>query len=193
MYAVEAQRSCLFLLPRLPSRAGRRSIFSSTRWLKPATTVYAHCDVPCGIYDPHQAELAPRTVARMVELIGQLPAGRTETAARQKFVRCIAINEQHAETVKHEIQMIWSGYFKPEHLERDPDLHGRTWKILKLASKNKQNVDAVAAAELEAAVKEFSDIFWSTKKQPSIGRFLNERDVGGQPFGVSVCGTCGGR
>jgi len=135
-----------------------------TSWLKPATTVYAHCDVPCGIYDPHQAELAARTVARMVELIGQIPVGSMELADRQKFVRCVTIKEQHAEIVKHEIQVIWSDYFKPEHIERYPDIHDRTWKILKLASKNKQNIDAAAAAELEAAVKEFSDIFWSTKK-----------------------------
>jgi nickel superoxide dismutase len=135
-----------------------------TRWLKPATTVHAHCDVPCGIYDPHAAELAARTVARMVELIGQLPTENPSVADRAKFVRCITIKEQHAEIVKHEIQVIWSDYFKPEHVERYPDLHDRTWKILKLASKNKQNVDAAAAAELEASVKEFADIFWSTKK-----------------------------
>jgi nickel superoxide dismutase len=135
-----------------------------TRWLKPATTVYAHCDVPCGIYDPHQAELAARTVARMVELIGQLPKENLSEADHNKFVRCVAVKEQHAEIVKHEIQVIWSDYFKPEHLERYPDIHDRTWKILKLAGKNKQNIDAQAAAELEAAVKEFADIFWSTKK-----------------------------
>jgi nickel superoxide dismutase len=134
------------------------------RWLVPATTVYAHCDVPCGIYDPHAAELAARTVARMVELIGQLPKENPSEADRAKFVRCISVKEQHAEIVKHEIQVIWSDYFKPEHLERYPDLHDRTWKILKLASKNKQNIDAAAATELEAAVKEFADIFWSTKK-----------------------------
>jgi len=113
-----------------------------TRWLRPSTTAYAHCDVPCGIYDPHQAELAARTVARMVELIGQLPKENPTEADRAKFVRCIAIKEQHAEIVKHEIQVIWSDYFKPEHLERYPDLHDRTWKILKLADKNKQNIDA---------------------------------------------------
>ena len=135
-----------------------------TSWLKPTTTVYAHCDVPCGIYDPHQAELAARTVARMVELIGQLPAENQSAGDRAKFVRCVTIKEQHAGIVKHEIQVIWSDYFKPEHVERYPDLHDRTWKILKLASKNKQNIDAAAAAELEAAVKEYADIFWSTKK-----------------------------
>jgi nickel superoxide dismutase len=135
-----------------------------TRWLKPSTIVHAHCDIPCGIYDPHQAELAARTVARMVELIGQLPKENRTDADMQKFVRCVAIKEQHAEIVKREIQVIWSDYFKPEHVERYPDLHDRTWKILKLAGRNKQNIDAQAAAELEAAVKEFADIFWSTKK-----------------------------
>ncbi|MGZ6315264.1 MAG: superoxide dismutase, Ni [Candidatus Limnocylindrales bacterium] len=136
----------------------------ATGWLRPPTTAHAHCDVPCGIYDPHVAELAARTVARMVELIGQLPPGSTDVADRNKFVRCVTVKEQHAEIVKHEITVIWADYFKPEHLERYPDLHERTWKILKLAGKNKQNVDAAAAAELEAAVKEFADIFWSTKK-----------------------------
>ncbi len=135
-----------------------------TRWLQPSVTVHAHCDIPCGIYDPHQAELAARTVARMVELIGQIPAGSTEMADRQKFVRCVETKEQHAEIVKREITILWGDYFKPEHLERYPDLHERTWKILKLASKNKQNIDAQAAADLEQAVKEYADIFWSTKK-----------------------------
>ncbi len=60
--------------------------------------------------------------------------------------------------------MIWSDYFKPEHLTAYPDLHDKVWKILKLASKNKQSVDAEAAAQLEASVKEFGEIFWATKK-----------------------------
>jgi nickel superoxide dismutase len=100
----------------------------------------------------------------MVELIGQLPKENQTEADRLKFVRCVTVKEQNAEIVKREIGIIWSDYFKPEHLERYPDLHERTWKILKLASKNKQTIDAGAAAELEAAVKEFADIFWSTKK-----------------------------
>ena len=139
-------------------------MFRVSRWLEPTTVAHAHCDVPCGIYDPHQAELAARTVARMVELIGQLPKENRTEADMAKFIRCVSVKEQHAELVKHEVQVIWSDYFKPEHLEKYPDLHDRVWKILKLASKNKQNIDAQAAADLEAAVKEFSDIFWSTKK-----------------------------
>ena len=135
-----------------------------SRWLAPKTTVRAHCDVPCGIYDPAGAVLAARTVARMVELIGQIDPASNAVADKNKFARCVTVKEQHSELVKHEVQVIWSDYFKPEHLEANPDLHTKVWNVLKLASKNKQNVDAEAAAQLEAAVKEFSDIFWATKK-----------------------------
>ena len=135
-----------------------------TRLLRPTTVVRAHCDIPCGIYDPSEAVLAARTVARMVELIGQIDPSSTSVADRNKLVRCVSVKEQHAEKVKREVQVIWSDYFKPEHLEKIPDLHSKVWNVLKLAGKNKQSVDAGAAAELEAAVKEFADLFWSTKK-----------------------------
>ena len=130
--------------------------------LAPTTVVSAHCDIPCGIYDPHGAVLAAQTVAKMVDLIGTLDGN--SPADRNKFVRCVTVKEQHAELVKHEVQVIWSDYFKPEHLAANPDLHTKVWNLLKLAGKNKQNVDAEAAAQLQVAVKEFADIFWSTKK-----------------------------
>jgi nickel superoxide dismutase len=132
--------------------------------LAPKVEVHAHCDIPCGIYDPAGAVTAARTVARMVELIGQIEQGSTALADRNKFIRCVTVKEQHAELVKHEVQVIWSDYFKPEHLAANPDLHTKVWNLLKLAGKNKQSIDAEAAAQLEAAVKEFSDIFWATKK-----------------------------
>lgn len=135
-----------------------------TDWLVPKTVVHAHCDIPCGIYDPAGAQTAAKTVAKMVDLIGQIDAGSTSLADRNKFVRCVHVKEEHAEIVKREVQVIWSDYFKPEHLAANPDLHTKVWNVLKLAGKNKQSVDADAAAELEAAVKEFADIFWSTKK-----------------------------
>ena len=134
------------------------------RIVAPRTVVHAHCDIPCGIYDPAGAQQAARTVARMVELIGQIDAASTAMADRNKFVRCVTVKEQHAELVKHEVQVIWSDYFKPEHLTAYPDLHDKVWKLLKLAGKNKQSVDAEAASQLEAAVKEFGEIFWATKK-----------------------------
>jgi nickel superoxide dismutase len=124
-------------------------------------TVHAHCDVPCGIYDPSSAVVAAKTVARMVELIGQIEV--TDSATRNKLVRCITAKEEHAEKVKHEVQVIWSDYFKPEHLAKFPDLHDQVWKLLKLASKNKQNVDAAAAAELVAATEAFAATFVASK------------------------------
>jgi len=132
--------------------------------LRPSTVARAHCDIPCGIYDPADAVLAARTVARMVELIGKLPEVPTSVADRNTFVRCVAVKEEHAEKVKHAVAVIWGDYFKPEHLAAFPDLHTKVWSLLKLAGKNKQGVDAQAAAELEAATKEFADMFWATKK-----------------------------
>ena len=134
------------------------------RLLQPSTIAYAHCDIPCGIYDPTPAKIAADTVAKMVEKINALPAGATDTATRNSVVRMVTVKEQHAEICKKELQVLWSDYFKPEHLEKFPKLHDTFWKALKLASKNKQNVDAAAAAELQAAVKEISDMFWATKK-----------------------------
>lgn len=128
----------------------------------PRQTVHAHCDIPCGIYDPHGAELAAKTVTKMVALIGEVADGR-DIEARNKFVRCVKVKEEHAELCKRELQILWSDYFKPEHVEAYPDLHDTFWKALKAAGKCKQSVDAAAAADLEARVARIADIFWATK------------------------------
>jgi nickel superoxide dismutase len=104
----------------------------------------------------------PRRGAKPV--LAPLPEGSTAVADRNAFVRCVAVKEQHAEKVKHEVQVIWGDYFEPEHLAAFPDLHTKVWNLLKLAGKCKQGVDAQAAADLEAATKEFADMFWATKK-----------------------------
>ena len=130
--------------------------------IAPPRTASAHCDIPCGIYDSHNAELGARTVTKMVSLIQEAQAA-TDPASRQTFVRCVKVKEEHAEIVKRELQILWSDYFKPEHLERYPDLHGKVWQALKLASKNKQSIDAAAAGDLERAVAEIARIFWETK------------------------------
>ena len=135
------------------------------RLLKPTTTAYAHCDIPCGIYDPTPAKIAADTVAKMVEKINALPlSGNPDLPTRNSLIRMVTVKEQHAEICKKELQVLWSDYFKPEHLEKFPKLHDSFWKALKLASKNKQNIDAAAAADLQAAVKEISDMFYASKK-----------------------------
>ena len=130
--------------------------------IAPRLVVHAHCDIPCGIYDPTPAKIAADTVAKMVEKI-TATTGK-ENADRNTFIRCVAVKEEHAQICKKELLILWSDYFKPEHLEKYPKLHDTFWKAAKLCSKNKQTIDAAAATELQAAVKEISDIFWATKK-----------------------------
>jgi len=144
---------------------------------KPAVAE-AHCDIPCGIYDPHLMQIAALTVVRMNQLIDglELPADGKNKAEQAKYhnslSRYILVKEEHAELVKREARIIWGDYFKPEHVEKYPDLHTTVWNIMKLAGKSRQEANASAADELLAATHRFAEIFWDTKgvkssKQPS--------------------------
>lgn len=127
--------------------------------LLPSRPVYAHCDIPCGIYDPHIAQMAAHTVLRMTKLIAEAE----EKHDKHQFVRLIQVKEEHAELVKREVAIIWGDYFKEENSKDVPDLHSKVWKILKLASKAKQGVDEAVANELLQSVQEFAEIFWKSK------------------------------
>lgn len=135
----------------------------------PARVAHAHCDIPCGIYDPHHAQVAAHTVLRMIDLIEQLPkpgsgdGPEAWDAYASKVARHTLVKEQHAELCKHEVRIIWGDYLKPEHVERFPELHDLVWKIMKLASKGRQELDRKAATELLDAVNRFAEIFWQTK------------------------------
>jgi nickel superoxide dismutase len=132
--------------------------------LRPSRVAHAHCDIPCGIYDPHAAEIAAETVEKMVSLIGDLGADDGSVAWRNSFSRYVTVKEQHAELLKREVLVIWGDYFKPPHVEKYPQLHDMVWNLVKLAGANKQNVDATSAAALRAKTKEFADLFWESKK-----------------------------
>ncbi len=123
----------------------------------PAKIAYAHCDIPCGIYDPHIAQMAAHTVIRMVNLINE-----TKDDAH-KVSRLTAVKEHHAELCKHEIRVLWGDYFKPEHVEKYPELHELVWKVMKLGSKVKQEINLQASEELLEAVNKIAKIFWETK------------------------------
>ena len=136
-------------------------------------SVSAHCDIPCGIYDPHAAQIAALTVLRMNQLIDGLqraPEGATQAdwhTGINSMARYIQVKEEHAEICKKEIDILWHDYFRPEHLEKYPDLHTKVWNANKLASKNKQTVDMKAAQDLMGAVREIAQIFWDTKGVPT--------------------------
>ncbi len=146
--------------------------------LSPPEAVHAHCDIPCGIYDPHLAQIAALTCLRMNQLIADLaaPSASMSKEESEKFHnslgRYVATKEEHAELVKKEVRIIWGDYFKPEHLEKHKDLHATVWNIMKLASKVRQEVNKQAAEDLVAQVQKFSEVFWATKdaktqRQPS--------------------------
>ena len=132
--------------------------------INPPSKVYAHCDVPCGIYDIAPAKIAASTVAKMVEKIEALNFEELDKPTRNSFVRMVMTKEQHAELCKRELLILWTDFFKPEHLEMFPNLHETFWKATKLCSKNKQEVNAEAAKELVDAVNEIADIFKKAKE-----------------------------
>ena len=105
-----------------------------TRWLAPTTTAHAHCDIPCGIYDPHEAEIAARTVARMVELINGLEGDDTERAQQ---VQPAASGSRKTTPRRSSTRSRSSGptTSSPSTSSRYPDLHDKVWKILKLAAR----------------------------------------------------------
>src|SRR5439155_26262533 len=122
--------------------------------VSPAEVAYAHCDIPCGIYDPHHAQMAAHTVIRMVDLIGQLekPGPNATGEQRQEFMnklaRYTATKEQHAEIYKNELRVLWGDYFKPEHVQQFPQLHDLVWKSMKAGSKGRQEINLLAAEEM---------------------------------------------
>lgn len=139
-------------------------IFRIISGILPQQIAYAHCDVPCGIYDPKPAQIAAATVFKMVQLIEDLPKENLSVQDRNKFVRCVLTKEEHARKCKEELLILWTDYFKSEHLEKFPNLHDVFWKATKLCSKNKQDVSLELAKDLVKAVDEIADIFQKTKK-----------------------------
>lgn len=135
----------------------------------PSKPVFAHCDIPCGIYDPHVAQMAAHTVLRMISMINDLKASSDNAPfeERKKIIsqisRLTKVKEEHAELCKREITILWGDYFKDEHLKDYPKLHDLVWKTLKLASKVKQNVDPEAAQQLLENTQKIAEIFWKTK------------------------------
>ncbi len=148
-----------------------RHAFALLNRLLPAEEASAHCDIPCGIYDPHLAQVAALTVVRMNQLIEQLEApaggggGMPSKADRDKYVHALqrytAVKEEHAELVKKEVRIIWGDFFKPDN--SPPGLHELVDSIMKTASKARQNVDAAAAQQLLDQVNQFAEAFWKAK------------------------------
>ena len=124
----------------------------------------AHCDIPCGIYDPITAQISALTVVRMVDLMNSLDEkGLSGADYQNSMSRYIASKEEHAEKAKHEIRVIWGDYIKAQHLEKFPHTNDVVHKIMQLGSKSRQTADREAAVAFVEAINEFAEIFWATK------------------------------
>src|ERR687884_1911410 len=102
--------------------------------LTPSTTISAHCDLPCGVYDPAQA----RIEAQSVKACQEKYQASDDPVFRQ---RAVQIKEERADLVKHHLWVLWTDYFKPEHLSKYPDLHDKFWQATKLAGESKKSED----------------------------------------------------
>ena len=138
------------ILPRLLSALDR---------LAPPTGVEAHCDLPCGVYDPAQARIEAEAIKNIMQKFNDSDDDVFKT-------RAIVIKEERAELVKHHLWVLWTDYFKPPHFEKYPQLHTLFNEATKLAGATgtKGSADVAKADELLAKIEEIGKIFWETKQ-----------------------------
>jgi nickel superoxide dismutase len=129
----------------------------------------AHCDIPCGIYDPHQSQVAALTVIRMIDLMNDLIKGeqKDSLAFHNSLTRYILIKEEHAELCKREVRVIFGDFIKKEHVDKYPELPALFHKIMQLGSKVRQTAVRETAVEFLVAVNRFAEIFWEIKGIPT--------------------------
>jgi nickel superoxide dismutase len=145
-----------------------RTLAKHVKTTQPAPEVDAHCDGPCGVYDPSSIRIAAEAAVSMTKkIIAMEPPTDGDAAAwaayNNTMSRYVAIKEEQAHLAKTEILVLWTDYFKPPHLDAYPDLHTTFWNAAKLCSSVKVEVSAQHADELMAAVKNIHVIFWASK------------------------------
>ncbi|MAV65114.1 MAG: superoxide dismutase, Ni [Candidatus Marinimicrobia bacterium] len=129
-------------------------------------TVNAHCDGPCGVYDPASARIAAEAVLSMTKKMLDLTVPEQKESMvfyNNTLSRYSSIKEQEAQKCKDEILLLWTDFFKPEHLDQNPDLHTLFWNTAKLCSACKIEVSIDHANELLENIKKIHNLFWSTK------------------------------
>ena len=134
-------------------------IMSVFTFLKPRMQVNAHCDLPCGIYDPAQAKFEALSVKAIME---KYAASNDEVFKD----RAIGIKDERAALVKHHLTVLWTDYFKPAHFEKYPELHELINEATKLSGANgvKGSTDVKVADQLIEKIDKVAEIFWETKK-----------------------------
>ena len=142
-----------------------KTLANTIKSINSAPKAHAHCDGPCGVYDPSSARIAAEAALSMTKKILDLapPSEGSSAAYNNTLSRYVAIKEEQAHIAKEELLVLWTDYFKPPHLEQYPELHTTFWKAAKLCSSVKVEVSIEHATELMNAIKEIHEIFWATK------------------------------
>jgi nickel superoxide dismutase len=136
--------------------------------LFPAQEAQAHCDGPCGVYDPASARIAAEAVLSMTKkMLALTPPDGNDNQAWASYLntmsRYASIKEEQAHLTKTELLVLWTDYFKPVHVESYPDLHETFWNAAKLCSACKVEANLSHAEDLMNAVEKIHGIFWATK------------------------------
>lgn len=137
-------------------------MFNSILNLIPHRTAYAHCDIPCGIYDPHQAQMSAHTIIRMTDLLGQIKRD-SELKAEHDVARVTHVKEEHSNILEQELETLEKDYFKEELLEKFPDLKNLFTQASKLGTKARIGIDTESAKELLEVVMKIAEIFYDSK------------------------------
>ncbi|MBC8333778.1 MAG: superoxide dismutase, Ni [Anaerolineales bacterium] len=136
-------------------------LFEALDKRSPFARAQAHCDVPCGIYDPSTAQIAALTVVRMMDLMIAEQADHEHNAGHiNSMARYIEVKEESAEKAKQEVRIIWGDYFKKD---KHPNVDELVHKIMQLGSKTRQTADRDSGVAFVEAINEFAAIFWETK------------------------------
>ena len=144
------------LTTRRRSTAALARLLAAVDRVRAPETVHAHCDLPCGVYDPAQARIEADAVKAIMEKYHE---SKDETFRE----RAIMIKEQRAELLKHHLWVLWTDYFKPEHLEKVPNLHDLFWRATKAAGDAKKTTDVAVADKLLSLIDEVDAAFKATK------------------------------
>ena len=128
-------------------------------FLAPRTTVHAHCDLPCGVYDPAQARIEAESVSAWSRRSTRPPTTRSSASARSRSRRSAPT---WSSTTSGCCGRTTS---RPPHFEAYPELHSLFNEATKLAGAGgtKGTNDVAVADSLLAKIDEIAEIFWETK------------------------------
>jgi nickel superoxide dismutase len=141
--------------------------FASIIKFLPAKNAFAHCDIPCGIYDPHQAQLAAHTIIRMTDLLGQIKR-EDELKAEHDVSRVTHVKEEHANILEEELFTLRHDYFKDDQMKEYKNLQDLFYSALETNAKARQGINMEAAKETLETVMQIAEIFYKSKGLKSV-------------------------